>query len=1101
MNIKRITLLAVAGIMAATGVFLTKGSDKEHYFPRSNESENTQARSQKGYLEYMNSIRNNRQTGTVSYNEVQTALKQASKLGNADKALNINWRFKGPDNVGGRTRALMIDRNNTNLIYAGSVSGGLWKSTDGGLAWLPYDKDFAVTNISCIAQGPDGVIYVGTGAGFDGDRNNKVKGSNFVGSGLYKLVPNPSVPDDGDFELLVGPTTDLVYGFEWSTINRVAVDPNNAQRIFVAMNDGLRESNDGGQTWTSPLGSDPLGNNQQPEGQDIKITSDGKIVVSISHDTPFAALTNASIFVSTDNGLTYQETNFDGARRIELAIAPSNTSVIYASMANVSGCLYGVYKSRDFGANWTKLSNTPDYFVSLGCQGYYDNAIAVLPNDENKIVAAGVSMFQWTQSSVDPAPIQGEWKSIALTNEFNLNGSRNDFYVHADKHAFVFHPTDPNKLYIGSDGGVGYSSNFLSEFPLYGQNNYGYNVTQFYDIGVGPQDYVIAGAQDNGTQLVGMSFNTGKSGIEVRGGDGFDSELFTINPTLGIASLYFGSLRRVQGIGSDLLSSTFNNANISSGKLAALCGASDECASPFYTAFAKWESFNSVDTKDSVLVALDITEAPPLKRGTVIPFESKNGRIPLTDSLRTDIEPIDTVSSDANFVDTLKVGFGGDGKVTFITAFDTISVDTSTREITFNYREQAPETRTFQFGVREDYTNVFHSKGTLSVTVTETEVIFVDPNIVFKYTVEFPDIVQSYVALLNVRGNLDVDDRNIWLSKDIQKGGNVDEPKWVKIADTRIGNPNPAPTSNFGAGNSICATFSNDGNSLFYGTAGGALYRVDNINDIDISTLGTLTSDEFVVDSVTNNYFLRSFGSRAITSIAVDPNNSNNVIVTLGNYGQAEYVVRSTNALSVSPKPTFVDITGSGTTKLPDAPVYEAIIDYKDSNKVLIATEIGVFGTENAFDADVIWTEENQTLGRVPVHSITQMTFGPEEGAVNQGKVYIGTHARGVFETDNLVGISENNSTDSKEKLRNELKVYPNPMIDNLNIELKLYNRSSVIIEVYSITGQKVRVENLDNPNIGKNTLQLNLSNLDNGTYIIRTIQNGQVSTSKFVKQ
>ena len=1106
MNIKRISLFAAAGITALAGVFLANNPEKEHYFPRSIESSLKSDQLHAGYVEYMKSIRNNRETGSISPADVQAANFQASKLQQGNKALNLNWRFKGPDNVGGRTRALLIDRNDTNHIYAGSVSGGLWESFDAARSWQPYDDSFTVSAISCIDQGSDGTVYVGTGSGFEGNNNNKALGSDFVGSGLYKLTGN------GNYQKLVGPALDLVYGPDWSTINRIAVDPNNSQRLIVAMNSGLRESLDGGLTWSNPLG------NILTEAEDVKITPDGKVLASISSTNN---LTRSTIYASTDNGATFNQTVFNNARRIELAISPSNTNIMYASMATRNGCLFGVYKSIDAGLTWTVLQNTPNYFQSLGCQGNYDNAIAVYPNDPNRIVVAGVSMFSWRQSSVDPAPVQGEWKSIALTNEFNVNGSRNFFYVHADKHALVFHPTNPNKLYIGSDGGVGFSGNFQNEFPFYGQYNIGYNVTQFYDIGVSPKDLVLAGAQDNGTQLIGMSFNTGKSATEVKGGDGFDSELFTINPSLGLASYVFGDVTRVQGIGTTLSNSTFNNADITSGKLAALCGANNFCSAPFYTAFAKWESFNSIETNDSVLVIIDRTDLPPILNGTIIPFKSKNNSIPLQDTLTADLFPVDTLFSDVAFLDTLEIGFGVDGKATFTTAFDVIAVDTIAKTLTFNYRGQAQEVRSFTFGVKEDYTNIFYSRGPLSVTVNKTEAVYIEPNIEFKYNVEFPDVVQSYVALLNVKGNLSDNERNIWISKDIQKGGNVNEPKWIKIAGTgsfarrmpdtaKVPTPTANPQNNFFP-NALCATFSNDGNSLFYGNSEGDLYRIDNINDIDVSTFGPLTPDEFAVDKITVHNKIRDFGNRAVTSVAIDPQNSNNIVVTLGNYNQARYVYRSTNALATSPQ--FDIISGGGGNGLPNAPVYEAIIDFSNNNRVLVATEIGVFGTENAFETntivdngitipDVIWTEENVGLGRVPVHSMTQMTFNWEQGAINQGKVYIGTHGRGVFESDKFVGINDLGTITSKSKdLKNELKVYPNPTISNLNVELILHSNKSVVIEIFSITGQKVSTQNISNTIVGTNTVNLDLKELNRGTYFIRAIQNGQVTTSKFLKQ
>ena len=139
MNIRKITLLAASCLSAVAGVFLLNSSPQDQYFPRQSTAFQMEEKIHSGYLEYMNSIRNNRETGGISTAEVSAAMKQASKLRSGNKALNLIWNFKGPDNVGGRTRAIVIDNADTNHIYAGAVSGGVWESFDGGLSWSAYD--------------------------------------------------------------------------------------------------------------------------------------------------------------------------------------------------------------------------------------------------------------------------------------------------------------------------------------------------------------------------------------------------------------------------------------------------------------------------------------------------------------------------------------------------------------------------------------------------------------------------------------------------------------------------------------------------------------------------------------------------------------------------------------------------------------------------------------------------------------------------------------------------------------------------------------------------------------------------------------------------
>ncbi len=1107
MNIKKINLLVASCLSAVIGIFLLNSSPQEKYFPRESNAFQTQNEIHSGYAEYLKAIRSNRETGTVSSAEVSAAMKQASKLRSGNKALNLTWNFKGPDNVGGRTRSIVIDNADTNHIYAGGVSGGVWESYDAGLTWSAYDNDFMIQNVAAMAQAPNGDVYVATGPYFDGVNNIKAMGSDFVGNGLWKLTGN------GNSDLIVGPSVELNAAAEWSTMAEIAVDPNNSQRIFVAMDRGLRETTDGGLTWTNPIGLSSA-------CQDVHISADGKIIVSFGN----------IVYLSKDNGATYNAAVLPGklsTSRIELAIAPSNSNIMYAAAAAANGtiCTEGVYRSSDGGSTWKKLLNTPNYMSnSISCQGRYDNTIAVYPNDPGKIIVGGVSMFQWRQSSVDPAPVQGEWKVIATTNEFRQNGGRNSFYVHADVHYFKFHPTNPNKLYIGSDGGVGFSDNMDSKFPRYGQYNLGYNVTQFYDIGIGPKGLVAGGTQDNGTQLVGLNFNTGKSAVEVRGGDGFDTELFTINPELGIASLYYGGITRLQGIGSTLSSSTFNNAGIFSGTLAALCNSTssfDRCSEVFYTTVAKWESFNHTATKDSVIVREPRITLPPLAANTVVNYASKNNKLPLQVTLTGVTLPADTTTIDPiNVEDTLSAAIDSSLKVvTFINAFDTITVNEDSMTIEFRYRGKARESKSFTYGNKVDYTNIFHNdlsraaipRRPLSITVErdvvrgQSEVVYINPQVNFNYVLEFPDVVQSMVAVFNIKGNLpsQINQRHVWISRDIQKGSSVTEPRWVKVAGNNS-LPNPTPDRIGNAQNAtISAVFSNDGDKLFYGTTSGELYRIDNLNDIDVSQLGTSLPTNYTVDNTTRHLRIKNFGNRAVTGIAVDPNNDDNVIVTLGNYGFAEYVQRSTNATAASGV-EFVQISGQGNGQLPNTPVYEAVIDFRDNNKVIIGTELGVYASDNAFTSasDVTWTEENVGLGRAPVMSIKQMTFGWNDGAVNQGKVYIGTHGRGIFESGQLVGVSENVPESAPTKQgKNNLTIYPNPSVDWLNIKFEGISNGLVNVQIFNLRGQLLKELQSINTINGVNSMNVNVKELSQGTYIIRTVMNGVPTTGKFIKR
>ena len=1126
MNIKRFTLLTASCLILAAGYFSTNQPAKENYFPRESSLFQQRQALADGYLEYMKSIRNNPETGEILYQDISKANRLADKLPNGSKTLDLAWRFKGPDNVGGRTRGVAVDSKDTAHLIVGGVSGGLWESFDAAASWQPYDLNFEIQNVSAITQSSDGTFYVATGAGFDGSNNDKGTRSQFLGTGLYKLTGN------GTSELIIGPSSPNTYGVNWTTINEVVADPADANRLLVAMNGGLVEIKLGAGT----NGSDEINFLITGNCYDVEIGANQRVT---------ATFVNGVMQYSTDNGANFTRTSFAGAGRIEVAIAPTNSDIQYASAARVAGgCLLAVYRTYDSWQTFTVMPNTPDFFATGfqpgRCQGFYDHEIAVFPNNPNKLLAAGVALVVWNQSSVDPAPLEGEWQSYAST--FDGGGVfRNPTYVHADKHKLVFNPQNSNTLYIGSDGGIGVSFNADETRPVFSQGNLGYNVTQFYDISAGPQDLVLGGTQDNGSQLVGLGFNTGRSAVEVFGGDGFDQELFTVNPSLGIASIYYGNISRIQGIGTKLSNSTFDAASILSGNLLNLCGGEGaqllQCSEVFYTVTSIWESFNHPETKDSARLIFTQTQIP-ISSGTVLYTESNNSspsahpntsnlnfnlydidttRLLTNDTLRSDLFPVDTLVGTYSSKSRVLEQFVLDTDTLYI-SLDTIIIDKLAEQVIIRHREGTVEVKSYDVEVPVEWDNVFVKNEdevteTLSLVIDTVEtspslifgVTYREYSVEFLYETEIRDLIQSTVALCNIRSNTSGSDRNVWISKDILKGASVNEPRWVLVAD-RTSTPDGLPRNS----DVLVAEFSPDGNHLFLGTSSSELYRVDGINDIDVSQIDNATQIDFLITSNTVNvHKLEDFKSRlslgirgAITGIAIDPNDANNVVVTFGNYGLNNHVARSTNALDPNgANATFATIDQG----LPLTPVYDAIIDRRDPNVVIIATELGVYATENGFAPnanDVVWTEENGGLGRVPAVSLEQMTFKWEEGAINEGKIYVGTHGRGIFEADQLVGISESSVIRDNAKAKDkELRIYPNPVSEIVNLEIEVDNKEASLIKLYSISGQLIKeISNLSLTN-GKNTIQLDLSELNTGAYIIQYVNGANSKSARLIKQ
>lgn len=1171
MNFKRFTLLTLAASLMAVGVFFLSNSKEARYFPRNSGQE--AANSAAGYLEYIKSIKANQVTGTVSPEDVYAAEKQASKLSKGKASLGINWNFKGPDNIGGRTRALIVDKNNSNHLLAGGVAGGVYESFDAGQTWNVYDTDYKVKNISCITQGADGSFYVGTGGHFETGAAGSGRGYYFLGSGIHKLTGN------GNFETIVAPLSRLSSAGDWATVGQVEADPNDANILYAAMNNGFRKID----MSTNPATiTDPIGFNQQ--ANDVDVTTDGKVIVSYQ---------GGRIYASHDNGDNFFFNSFSGVGRIEISVAPSNSNIIYAGMAKTNTCLFGIFRSKDGGITWDRISpegsNSFDMYANPGvnCQGYWDNTVAVYPNNPGRIVVGGVTLYRWEQSSTDPAPPNGSWNQIDVLFSQQPNGARVPFYVHADKHRIVFDPSNPDIAYIANDGGVYKTTNFTATNPTYSQYNFNFRVTQYYGLGVGPNDVVLGGTQDNGSHLVGLKFNNNLGGIQVLGGDGFDAEMSVINPTIGVASSQFGRIARIQGIGTTTGNSNLSTASITNNNtfLGGVCNSPAGCSQAFYTLTEFWESFDHAASRDSVDIQVTEKLIPPIQVGREFKFFSNNS------STARQIEETYTVTSPINPTDTLVLGdllnsvkqknLSQLGTLTQIVNYDTMTVNPTAKTVDIRRPNGNNQVLSFTLGANVQYTNQYLSPRPefaglyFNVDSINGDLVLevIEPQIDFYYSFKAQDRVQSMLVTANWPGQAgNMNERNVYITRDILK--NNPDIKWYSIAGSRS-TPDAIPNQV----NIISAAVSADGNYVFLGSNAGDLYRISDVNSISdnlpVTTFGSWY-DVQLNQMAGKCRKIAKFTNRSVTDIAVDPNNPDNVVVSLGNYGNGFFVARTTIATTAnSTTGTFTTIQGVGANQLPKAPAYTVLFDKDNINTLLVGTEIGVFATENAFETnitsdtlkipadttirtqdtlanpgsstvlsliidpldslvtndtviyfpadtqyvvavnppdttifparnevtvgpDVRWTEEVVGMGRVPVFALEQMKFDYTR-AGNDGKIYAATHGRGIFESGKFVGVPELEHNTYKASFKSSLQFYPNPVRESASLEFNLAENGAVQVQVYDIKGQLMRENRFANLNRGNNKVNMNFADMNNGTYIIRVINNNEVVTKKFV--
>jgi Secretion system C-terminal sorting domain len=1003
----------------------------------------------------------------------------------------VGWNELGPDNVGGRTRALLIDRNNSQHMFAGGVSGGLWESTDGANNWSKCAGFFNIPevniNVASIAQGSDGAIYVGTGEGLYGDNTFNVSGSGaggFLGGGMYK-----STDGGATFALLIA-TKPLISNSAtsvWAAINKIAVNPNNPQMVVVATNRGIRISTDGGQTWTTPIGSlGTLGST------DVDFGSDGSLIVCVG-GRPYRSTDNGATFTNLGNSPGFATV---GLSRVEIGIAAQDPNWIYAFCAGSTGNLAGAFLSIDGGASWNTIAGTSSASFDpfgTGGQGFYDNACEVDPNDKNRCIFGGVQLWKWENAVSNPSnqsPPAGQWTRAAL--EFP-NSIFNPYYVHADKHAVVFHPTQPNTFFIATDGGV---FRTIDGGTYYTAMNKGYNTTQFYglahDHSATNRNIAVGGLQDNGTQYIDGLGNTPMSSTLVNVGDGGHTEMSFLNQQAIFSTIYFGALYRSDNNGGG--SSTFYTERVTSEP-----GFGQDFWAGFVTPTRLWETLNNPQSVDSVVLTNNLyTQLANVGNGvedSLIYTISQSSVFPTSvPSPSLDLSSIIvTAGTDTAFSNGSGV-FSGDGT----------GLVTSTGNISLRFNVTPANNTIIRvfYGVRYNAGSILYissnqAPGRTYEWITPSAIL---PNDVVRIQdpINARIVVGSNIAPPTFDGGVYMTKGPLVFSTN---------PEWIKIGGRRS-----VPSAMTGMVSTM--TWSNDGNHLYVGTEEGNLYRISNINAVIDSANGDVEFGAVVnPNCVVTCTRIAAFPGRNICAIDVHPADNGRVVIALGNYSQTQYVFYSSTAdtdPAVTNAGTFVNKTGNmitPTTGLGAAPAYSVSFDKYNLNRVLVGTERGVIETQNITAGTVSWawalTGLNDNVG---VDMIRQQRWDPWH-VPNAGCFYIGTHGRGIWRDDSswqqpVVGINQPGAGASAGATVNkDLRVFPNPVIDDARVAFRLTKSGDAVVQIYDLNGRVVLSEQHNNLAVGQQNVKFNAAELAKGTYLIVVTQdNDRIGTGRFVK-
>ncbi len=443
-----------------------------------------------------------------------------------------DWAPIGPWNIAGRMLCLAYNPQNPNVIWAGSASGGVWVTRTGGVgpaAWTRVETGHPVLGVSSIAFAPGDSSFVWLGTG-------EIYGYGLEGGGISVRVTR------GSYGIGVLRSSDggrtWSRSLDWSAhqnrgVQVVRVDPTDRDVVWAGTSEGVYRTVDSGLTWERVL--DVLMVTDlviHPGDPDLVIAACGNL-----------GTTGHGLYRTTDGGETWSRivqsgqvpTTYGG--KAQLALAPSDPDIVFASIGNSSGGNTATWlvRSLDAGATWS-LRTYRDYSL---WQGWFSHDVAVHPLNPNIVLTAGVDIWRSTTGGT-ALEQRSDWTAwlFGITPIGGPEGPPH--YAHGDHHDIVWHPIDPDVVYIAGDGGVFRS---LDAGLTFEACNGGLQTTQFYagfTASLTDPDHAMGGLQDNSTAM----FHGDEAWSRNIGGDGSWTAIHAANDSIVMGSWQYLNIVR-----------------------------------------------------------------------------------------------------------------------------------------------------------------------------------------------------------------------------------------------------------------------------------------------------------------------------------------------------------------------------------------------------------------------------------------------------------------------------------------------------------------------------------------------------------------------------